>query len=1187
MGDEEVDTPSGLPLERAGVSHGEPPEDAARSSSAHAMPTPPPEPKADATPTDGGCPATEILGRMLREGDEAASPEVRRHLARCEACRSRLTIMREGEAFLSRFAPRSGPRAADDVLRPVDPDEFDGFVVEEMIQVGGQGAIYRARERSSGEMVAIKIPLVDSLRHPARRYRLEREVELASRLDHPSIVRMRGLCRGRRGSLALVMDFVEGTPFDEWAARERGHGRTGVRRIIEAMVRVADAIATAHRHAVLHRDLKPSNVIVDRQGNPRVLDFGLAKALDGSGESFATITGAFVGTPAFAAPEQLDPATDRGDVRSDVWGLGMLLYMALAGKPPWDPSGSGVALARAIREQTPSRPTASLSTPEAELDAIVLKSLSKAPIRRYEAAAAFGDDLQRWLDGRPVAARFDSRWYVIRKTAWRHRVAIGVGAIGCAVLFSILWMADAARIAARNAASAAAIRDARTVEWHWARVAEARQLAGDDFHRGESVAWSAFLDADPAIERAGLSGPGSLEGVPRNPAYWALWEIYAGMPVIASLHAEATMVVIDDSEHGLLGAVGVEEVRWWTTSTLAEVGHRSRATIESGPTRAIDGKTTRFLAFPSADTVTVSDYRLGPVATLRHPRLLTATASSNAIVLLAGGSADSLGQIQVHDLKEGTPSLRFELDLEFPPHQAVIDASEKLLVVRGRAEGVAAIDLESGARLPLPRIGPSTLINRGVPGKVIVLFESSAMEISCLDGTLRTTAIEAAGLMNLDLESMFHATCGSLQSVHITSRWIAYRSVGSASARPPSRLRGLRISRGAFVDNDTKLACQIRMSPRVAFVDNAELDGHLRTESLDPESGSATTFAVAFSEDGRTLVTGSIDGRVAKFDVLSGIQVSDGSAVDPEHGITRMAVDGDAIYLGTHDHARNDASVRRFHPDGRSTPLLHPAECAWICGLAVDPGKYLWSLDGVGRLRRYELPSGAMVAERSLRTKGVVVMHCLARLPHRRVLIPGGIGLQGGLQLRDEATLEDRSDPLLAPLFRSIAANPIDPDLIATGHLDGRIRIWRMAEDPMDGMRLKITKVREFGSHAGEIFALAFHPSGRLLVSGSGSPEDRPVRIWDPENGRELAAVRWDRRGVFALAFSPDGRWLAIGGEPAMQGLSAESGAVLIDMSAPERAMVGNLAYQLQSLSGTERDGRVDETVARLRERVR
>ncbi|MCA9299815.1 MAG: serine/threonine protein kinase, partial [Phycisphaerales bacterium] len=352
-----------------------------------------------------GCPGLERLEAILR-GTASADEEA--HVSSCRSCGDRLDEMRRANRFLERFVSteRTAPMVPDVDHSSLCP-EVEGYRDLELHASGGQGLVYRAHHPSTGRQVAIKIPLGDMVRRPSTRYRFQREIELTARLDHPSIVRVFGDCATSDGRLGCVMEFAPGRPIDAWSDAHRGPDQASVRRLVETMREVCDAISYAHQRAILHRDIKPGNVLVDDDHRAHVLDFGLAKETDSDSCTFATQAGAFLGTLAYAAPEQLDGDPSRIDVRTDVHGLGLLLYRVLSGRPPHRSDLPTEALFRSIRDGVREPPSAFARGVDADLDAITLRAISSDPERRYRSAGALRDDLDLWLQGGAVVARFD------------------------------------------------------------------------------------------------------------------------------------------------------------------------------------------------------------------------------------------------------------------------------------------------------------------------------------------------------------------------------------------------------------------------------------------------------------------------------------------------------------------------------------------------------------------------------------------------------------------------------------------------------------------------------------------------------------------------------------------------------------------------------------------------------------
>ncbi|MBL9030751.1 MAG: serine/threonine protein kinase [Phycisphaerae bacterium] len=282
---------------------------------------------------------------------------------------------------------------------------------------GGQGTVYQAIQPGTGRTVAIKRLGAGRFASPGMRARFDREIRVLASLNHPGVVTIHGADEVD-GHRFLLMEWIEGTPIDAWARCRP------IRERLAAFAGVCDAVAHAHQRGVIHRDLKPSNILVDGTGRPRVLDFGLAtlreEAEQDSGQT-APRTASFVGTPAYAAPEQLSGTPD---TRTDVYALGGVLYRMLTDHTPLEPADDLPTLFEAIRSAEPRPPSARVRGLDADLDSITLRALAKEPDRRYPSVDALADDVRRYLDGLPVNARPPSGTYRLRKFVRRHRLGV-------------------------------------------------------------------------------------------------------------------------------------------------------------------------------------------------------------------------------------------------------------------------------------------------------------------------------------------------------------------------------------------------------------------------------------------------------------------------------------------------------------------------------------------------------------------------------------------------------------------------------------------------------------------------------------------------------------------------------------------------------------------------------------------
>lgn len=380
---------------------------------------------------------------------------------------ARVAALRADNDLLAEFAAAIGPggdRAngaspgseADDpgVLPPADI--VPGYRIESELGRGGQGVVYRATQVAARRPVALKLLARGVFAGDRQRRRLAREIEVLASLRHPGVVTVHDGGVTADGRPWLAMELVEGIRLDAAAdafrAMTAGNARRRDHRIARLVADVAAAVEAAHARGVMHRDLKPGNVLVDADDQPRVLDFGLARETQ-PGDSSITDAGSFLGTLLYAAPEQVQGDPSRIDVRADVFALGLILYESLSGERPWPtPTSLGDAVARTARPVTPLPQVA--PGVDADLETIVIRCLAADPARRYPSAGHLREDLDRFLERRPIEARRDSRVYRARKLLQRRPLESATVA-GLAVVllaFAITSQWQSRRIAQRSEA---------------------------------------------------------------------------------------------------------------------------------------------------------------------------------------------------------------------------------------------------------------------------------------------------------------------------------------------------------------------------------------------------------------------------------------------------------------------------------------------------------------------------------------------------------------------------------------------------------------------------------------------------------------------------------------------------------------------------------------------------------------
>jgi serine/threonine protein kinase/tetratricopeptide (TPR) repeat protein len=340
-----------------------------------------------------------------------------------------------------------GPLAVETVAGIDDPGhpaevlmDFGDYELLEEIGRGGQGVVYRARQKSLNRTVALKVIGLGQWATQAHLKRFRREAEAAANLDHPCIVPIYEVGE-REGSCYFSMKFIDGGQLDEVTKRQPISARTAA----ELIAKLARTVHHAHEHGILHRDIKPGNVLLDRNGEPHLTDFGLARLVET--ESTVTRTMEVLGTPSYMAPEQAVGNNARVSRATDVYGLGAVFYQLLTGHPPFA-GGTTFETVRLVLDTEPRQPRLWNPKIDRDLATICLKCLEKDPQRRYSSALALAEDLEHWLKHEPIRAKRSGVFTHGRKWLWRNPTTAGLIAslvalaVGAGV---IVWKSELVR----------------------------------------------------------------------------------------------------------------------------------------------------------------------------------------------------------------------------------------------------------------------------------------------------------------------------------------------------------------------------------------------------------------------------------------------------------------------------------------------------------------------------------------------------------------------------------------------------------------------------------------------------------------------------------------------------------------------------------------------------------------------
>ena len=376
----------------------------------------------------------ERYERVRHLFDEAMDrPESERQAFLRDACSGDDDLRTEVEDLIA--AADKAESFMSDSVHAMVGNRIGKYTIKGMIAEGGMGVVLRAEQEEPRRDVALKLVRTGKIsKNAIRRFKLEAEV--LGHLDHPGIAQIFDAATTDDGETEqpyFVMELIDGEPLTKYADRKN----LNTRERIKLMVLICDAIHHAHQKGIIHRDIKPANVLVREDGQPKVLDFGVARITDSDvhATTMHTDIGQVIGTLPYMSPEQVLGQHETLDTRSDIYALGVLAYELLTGQFPYELKGRTLPeAARIIAEEEASTLTTGGDTFPVDLETIVAKCLEKETNRRYGSAGELAADLRHFLNDEPITARPASAMYQFQKFARRNRRVVAVGFAGLAVL---------------------------------------------------------------------------------------------------------------------------------------------------------------------------------------------------------------------------------------------------------------------------------------------------------------------------------------------------------------------------------------------------------------------------------------------------------------------------------------------------------------------------------------------------------------------------------------------------------------------------------------------------------------------------------------------------------------------------------------------------------------------------------
>ncbi len=1012
------------------------------------------------------------------------------------------------------------------------PAKIGRFAPRALLGEGTFGLVYRAYDPALKREVALKVAKPEQLHSRQRIARFQREAQAAAHLMHAHIVPV--FDSGQDGPHHYIASaFIQGQSLAHTLGTLAPGQTLPLQQAVEIVRKLAEALAYAHREQVIHRDIKPANVMLRHDGEPLLMDFGLAARAEG--EEKLTQAGMVLGTPEYMAPEQWQ---GQAKPASDQYSLGCLLFELLTGRLPFTGGTPEQYLFLHTQRPAPSPRKFNGSVPR-DLETVCLKCLEKEAGQRYADCGALAEDLARWQRGEPVTARRVG--WAERCWRWSQRNPLAAG-LAAAFLGTLLLGAGVATGLALWALAEAG-NAKRAEEQSQKEAGQARQdrdRAEDEKKKKEEelrrAEWEAYRNQITLAHTEWQHGSAALawEYLERCPWHLRGWEhdylatLFNKIPTFQGHTGFVYSVATSPDGKRIVSGSADSTVKVWDAATGQETlslrGHTAPVlSVAFSP----DGQ--RIVSASQDSMVKVWDADKGQqtLSLMGHTGFVTSVAYSPDGQRIVSASQDSM--VKVWDADKGQETL--SLMGHGSPVSSVAFSPDGKRIVTGSDRTVKVWDAATGQE---------TLSFRGHTGPVSsVAFSPDGKRI--VSGSFAETAkVWDADKGQQTLSLMGHK--GIVYAVAFSPD--GQRIVSGGEDRTVKVWDAATGQQTLSLKGHTGTVKSVAFTPDGKCIVSASNDRTVKVwdanknqETLSLQGHGRPVSSVAFSPDGQRIVTGSNDGWMKVWDADKGTETLSRRGHTAWVSAVAFSPDGQRIVSGSYDQ-----TVKVWNADTGQQTLSLKGHSGQVYSVAISPdGQRIVSasggLNGQGRPFSGEVRVwDATTGQQTLSLQGhAASVQCVAFSPDGQRIVSGSEDRT--VKVWDAATGQQTlSLQGHAAGVQCVAFSP-DGQRLVSGSNDRTLKVW----DADTGRQ-----ILSLLGHTGEVWSVAFSPNGKRIVSAS---RDGRMKVWDAATGQETLSLRGDPGTVRSVAFSPDGkRIVSAGWARTVQLWDADKGTAVLSL---------------------------------------